>query len=205
MAQIDERVVVLDKAQPPVGHLPRQPVVAVDINLHGVGKIRLPAEVHQAEVGVQPVIVQDPLRTAGEDQPRLAFPVSQLHGGARFRDAEDGHQAHVEAVFADQLVDEFLFLESALAIFVGAALLPGDVLAIFDQRFRMPLQPRQKVFPPHPQNPIHVIVQIILAAKRQIALENDPIKTAQQGYNGNGKLLDKTFGKVHGVLLSMAT
>ena len=94
--------------------------------------------------------------------------------------------------------------QGSLAIFVGAAMLAGYFLAMFDQPFRMPLQPGQKVLPPHPQHPIHVIVQIILAAKRQIALENDPIKTAQQGYNGNGKLLDKTFGKVHGVLLSMA-
>jgi len=56
----------------------------------------------------------------------------QLHGRARFLNAEDGHQADMQAIFADQRVDELLFLEPALTVFVGAAMLPGKFLSICD-------------------------------------------------------------------------
>jgi hypothetical protein len=70
IVEVGEGVVSLDEAELSVSHLPGQPIVAVDVNLDGEGEPGLDADVHQAEFGIEVVVVENALRSPGEGQTR---------------------------------------------------------------------------------------------------------------------------------------
>ena len=51
------------------------------------------------------------------------------------------------------------------------------------------------------QSVVHPGIQLSFAVKRQITLENDPVKTRQSCHDEAAELVEKSFGELHGVLL----
>lgn len=84
-----EGVVVLDESHPPSGRLSRQPGVAVDVHLHREREPGLNADVHEPEVTVEVVEVENPLRPPRMHQHRPSLRMHQPDRLARLLDAED--------------------------------------------------------------------------------------------------------------------
>ena len=64
VVELGERVVLLHEAQLLLHHLLGQPFVAIDVDLDGEREPGLQADVDQAELGIEEVVVEDPLLPA---------------------------------------------------------------------------------------------------------------------------------------------
>jgi hypothetical protein len=161
----------------------------------------LQADVHQAEFGIEEVVVKDALRPTceGEAWPTLA--VKELDGAASFLDAEDGDQAVVAPMFAKGLPDEFLLAMEALEVMIRSPGLCCLLLGMVDKGLGLLLDPRQEILAADLEAVIDPAVQVIVAAKGEIALENDSIMAAENGYNRIGEFLREVEVRRHGVLL----
>ena len=69
-----------------------------------------------------------------------------------------------------------------------------------DQFFGSLFQLRDKIDAADSQSLVHPGIQLAFAVKRQIALENDSVKTRQYCYDEAAELVEKSFGELHGVL-----
>ena len=99
VVELQEGVVGLDEAEAALLHLPGEPFVAIDVDLAGEGKHGLQADVHEAEVGVEEVKVEDALRSRRKARRgRCAMP--ELDAAAMFLAAQDGDQAVAVRLFA---------------------------------------------------------------------------------------------------------
>ena len=90
--QFRKTVIVLHEAQATLGHLPSQPVVAVDVHLYRVREPRFQPDMHQAEALVNEVIVQHSLWALGELQTRSLVAMSQLHSATGLLHTQHGHK-----------------------------------------------------------------------------------------------------------------
>ncbi len=72
----------------------------VDVNLGGEGKHGLHADVHQAEVGIEEIEVEDALRPGSKRQARPLFAMQKLDGAAMLLAAQHGDQAVVMGLIA---------------------------------------------------------------------------------------------------------
>ena len=150
------------------------------------------------------IIVQHALWPPFEVQRRTPFAVLQGDRAARFLHAQHGDETLAEPIFADELLNELLLLELPLAILVRPTGPLRHPLGVFDQRLRMLLQEGQKVLAPYLQHVVHPRIQMFVASEREVSLENDTVKTTQNGYNDLGKRIDKSLRELHGVLRLMA-
>ena len=204
VVELCEGVVMLHEAEAFFEHLPGQPVVAVDVDLDRVGEPRFQADIHQAEFGVQVIIVQHALRPPLEVQRRTAFAVFQGNRAAGLLNAQHGDHSLGELILADECLNELVLLELSLAILVGATGPLCQRLGVPDQRLGMLFQKRQEVFAFDSQTIIDPGIQIRFSPERQISFENHSIKATQDRDNGNSKLFEKSRRELHGVLRMMA-
>ena len=182
-------------------HLLGQPVVAVDVDLHGVREPGLEPHVHQAEVRIDAVVVEDALRTIGEDQFGPPNGMAEFDRATGFLAAEDGHQPLGDRLAADDVLDKALFAELPLAVLVGPACRLGQPLGMVNQLVGELFEHRDEILTADAQYTVDKRVQMSVAAKGKVPLKDDSIKTRQRPYNEVGELLDEV---AHGVLLSMA-
>ena len=109
------------------------------------------------------------LGATSKGKARLLLSVSQLHRATRFLDAQNSHQPHVQGIAANDTFDQFFFIDFALAIFIGTVVLLRQLLAVIYQKLRMPFQPWQEVFPPHPQPRVDEAVQVTFITEGQMS------------------------------------
>jgi len=196
--QLGEGIVALAEPNPLLVHLAGEPVVTVDVDLNSVREPGLDTDVHQAELGVDTVVVENPLGTVSELQVGTTLAVPELDGAAGFLAAEYGDETTADGVAPDNVLDEGLLAKSPLTVLVGPPRALGESLGMADQRLGMIFEHRDKVLAANMHNPIDIRVQMGVIAKGKISLENDSIKAAQCCYNGRSEFLDKG---THGVLL----
>lgn len=199
--QLSEGIVTLDEAELFVCHLTCQPIVTVHVDLDCVREPGLQSYVDQPELGIESVVVQDTLRTVGEGQFGALASVFEFDRATRFLTAQDGNQPLCQTVLADDLLDELFLAASAPEIHIRPCFTLGGLLGVPDKFFGLLLGKADEVLTPHLQNLIDKGIQMAVAAEREMSLEDDSIKTGQNGYNGRSKLLQKTSTELHGVLL----
>ncbi len=199
-----EGVVLLDEAELGVNHLPGQPVVAVDVDLDGKREPSLQADVDQAELRIEEVEVQHPLRPTSEDEPRTFRAVQQLHRAASFHAAEDGDQAFGDAARSDVLGNEGFLALVALQKLIRRLRFPRQGLGVVHERLRLLLDPGQEILAPHAEFAIDKGVEIPVGAEGEMTLENHSIMATQRRYNRIGELLREVEARRHGVLLPEA-
>lgn len=158
---------------------------------------------HQAKLRIDLVVVQNPLRTAAEDQPGPFVRIGQFDRAAGLLHAQYRDQPLLHPITPDEVLDVQLLADSAGHIFVGTPRGLSECLGVGDEFLGFPLQVFQKVGPPDPEGVVHPGIQSVLTVERQIALENHPVETRQYTDNQVTKLGDESFGELHGVLLRM--
>jgi len=191
-------VVVLTEANALFDHLAGEPIVSVDVNLHGVGEPGLDAHVHQAEFFIDAVIVEDPLGSVSKVEFGSLTAMTKLDGAAGLLAAEDGHKPLVDGILSNDVLDESLLAKLPLLVDIGSTCRLGQGLGMLDQRMGVFFKHRDKIFAPHPQHVVDKRVQLAVVPKWKISFENDSIKTAQRCYNHMCELVDEI---IHGVLL----
>jgi hypothetical protein len=90
--ELREGVVALAEADSLARHLTGEPVVAVDVDLDRVREPGLDPHVHQAELAVDAVVVENPLRTVSKLKPGTLLAVAKFDGAAGFLTTQHGHQ-----------------------------------------------------------------------------------------------------------------
>src|SRR5271169_3584069 len=62
LIELSKSIVVLHETQSTLRQLPGQPLMAIDVDLHGEREPALQAEVDQAKLGIEEIVVQHALR-----------------------------------------------------------------------------------------------------------------------------------------------
>src|SRR5262249_7275209 len=175
--------------------------MAVDVNLERIREPGLHAEVEQAKVGVEEVVVEDALRTPGEDQARSPVAIAELDRAAGFLAAQHTDQSLAEAALADDLLDQVFLAVLALQVVVGGLVLRGELFAVRDEDFGLLFQEIQEVGAAQAEGAVHKTVEVGFTEKGQMAFEDHAIKAREGGDKGSGKLGEKGIRCLHGVRL----
>lgn len=199
IVELGEGVVALNEAELAAVHLPGEPVVAVDVDLDGEGKPGLDADVHQSELGIEEVVVEDALRPRGEGEPGPIFALKEFDGAAGFHDLKHGDEAFALWTLAEQFLDEWFLLGFAGEPLEGNAGLVGFGLSMIDEGLRLLLDEGEKIFAAHLEAVIDPAIKMVVAAEGQVPLENDSVVAAEGGYNRVGEFRREV--RRHGVLL----
>src|SRR5205814_5214570 len=133
VVELCERVVLLHEAQLLLDHLLGQPLVAIDVDLDGERQPGLQADVDQAELGIEKVVIEDPLLPRSADELRSIGAGDECKGGTGFLGAQDADKSFEDALVSYELLSPLVLAELAGAILVGAASLPRPVLGVIDQ------------------------------------------------------------------------
>ena len=100
VVDIDKSVVGLDEADALLVELAGEPFVAIDLDLGGERKHGLDADIHQTEVGIEEIEVEDALRPGSKRQTRPLVAMQKFDGAAMFFATQDGDQAVVMGLIA---------------------------------------------------------------------------------------------------------
>jgi hypothetical protein len=196
--ELHKGVVRLDEAQAAFEHLPGEPFMAVDVHLTGEGKHGLQADVHQAELGVEEVEVEDALRTLAEGELRTVLATEELDAAAEFFAAQDGDQAVATRLLFEQLMDEPVLVRLGFEVLVGGVGVLGQPLSVLDETLGERFDEGQEILAFDFEAVIDEAIEVFVAAEGKVAVKNHSVMAGQDGYNGRRESFDKT---VHGVLL----
>jgi len=190
-----EGVVFLAIGDPMPLELACQDFVAMDTDLDGQRKPRLDADMHQSHLPVQEVEVERQALAAGRHQPRPALAGHQLetcHG------SQDADQALTEPFVADYLLHKVFLLLTAVQVDHRPPGPLGHRLRMLEEASGMLLDETSEVLGAQAVLTEHMLPDL-RANHRQVALEHDPVETAQDTANHLAILMDEAF---YGVLLS---
>ena len=193
---------LLHEAQLLLHHLLGQPFVAVDVDLDGERQPGLQADVDQAELGIEEVVVEHPLLSVSTDELGPLGAGHECEGRTGFQSAEDADESLGDALVADEVVGPLVLAELAGAIDVGAAGLPSPFLGMLDQTVGvLGGQGFHEVGAANFQNAIDEVFEFAGSRQGEMALEDDAVKTGEHGDDQAGKLGDEARQRLHGVLL----
>ena len=133
VVELGEGVVLLHEAQFLLHHLLGQPFVAVDVDLDRERQPGLQADVDQAELRIEEVIVEHALLPGSADELGPFGAGHECEGRAGFLGAEDADESLGDALVADEVLGPLVLAELAGAIDVGAAGLLRPALGVLDQ------------------------------------------------------------------------
>jgi hypothetical protein len=133
IVELSERVVLLHEAQFFLHHLLGKPFVAIDVDLDRKRQPGLQANVDQAELGIEKVIIKDPLLPRPTDELRTIGTKYECKGMTCFLGAEDADEPLGDTLIANDVLGPLVFAELASAILVYAACLPSPALSVLDQ------------------------------------------------------------------------
>jgi hypothetical protein len=133
--QLDEGITLLHETELSPGHLLGDIVVAVDIHLNRERSPGLQADVHQAEVVVQEVVIEDPLWHVSAFETRPTLGLNELERTATFHDAQDANQTGTDTLFVQLLLGPGILVNLSLLILENPALPLRIVLSVLDQPF----------------------------------------------------------------------
>lgn len=156
------------------------------------------ADIHEPEVPIKVVEVQDSLRPPRMHQYRPSLGMHQPNRFASLLDAEQSDEAFGQPVTADDVGDQGLLAEEALLVLVGSPRCLGERFTMSDQIVGMPFQKLQKVLATDLQHVVHEAVEPGLVLERKVTLENHPVEALQCGGDRAPELLDE---RIHGALL----
>ena len=202
VVELGERVVLLHEAQLLVHHLLGEPLVAVDVDLDGERQPGLEADVDQAELTVEEVVVEDPLLAGPADELRPFRPGHECERRTGFQGTEDAHESLGDALVSDEVVGPLVLAELAGAIRVGAAGLLRPVLGMRDQAIGvLGCQGLHEVATADLQDAVDEVLEFAGGGQGQMALEDDAVEAGEHGDDEAGKLGDEARQRLHGVLL----
>ena len=201
VVDVQERVVGLDETDATFEHLPGEPFVAVDVDLASEGKQSLDANVHEPEVVVEEVEVEDALGLTAEGKARPPLAMQEFDAAAMFLAAQDGDKTVLAGFVAKEFLDEFVLVGLGLKVLIRRVGLLRQLFGMIDQTLGKGLEKRQKVHAFHLEGVIDKAIELLVAAKGEMAVENDAIMATENRYNGGRETFDKA---VHGVLLPRA-
>jgi hypothetical protein len=161
----------------------------------------LQADVHQTELGLEEVVVQDTLRPTGEGAAWPMLAMKEFDGAASFLDAQDSNQAILAPTFAPNFLDELLLAMEAPERLIRRLGLLRQLLGMIDEHLRLLFDEGQKVHAAHLEAVVDPAVEMLVTAEGKVALENDAIMAAENGYNQIGEFLREVEVRRHGVLL----
>jgi hypothetical protein len=124
----------------------------------------------------------------------------QFYGAARFHDLEYRDEALLDGGLAEQTLDKVFFLGLAFESLKANASLFGFGLCMIHEGLRLLLDEGQEIHAAHLEAAVNPAIQMVVAPKRKISLENDSIMATEDGYNRGGEFLREV--RRHGVLLS---
>ena len=202
VVELCERVVLLHEAQFLLHHLLGEPFVAIDVDLDSERQPGLQANVDQAELGIEEVVIEDPLLPGSADE---LGPVGTRHkreGRTRLLGAEDTDKSLGDTLVADEVLGPLVLAELAGAIQVDSASLPRPALSMRDETVRVLRRHGfHEVGAANFQNAIDEVFEFAGSRQGQMALEDDAVKTGEHGDDQAGKLGDEARQRLHGVLL----
>ena len=91
------------------------------------------ADVHQAEVAVQEVVIEDPLWYVSALETRPTFALNELERTATFHDAQDANQTGTDAPFVQLLLGPSILVNLALLVIENPALPLRILLSVVHQ------------------------------------------------------------------------
>src|SRR5207249_1054055 len=154
--------------------------------------------VHEAKIGIEEVEVQDALGALAEGELRTVLPAQEFDAAAKLLAAQDGDQAVAVRFLFEEAVDKLVFVRLGFEVLVGGVGVLGQGVGVFDETLGERLNEGQKILALDFEPVIDEAIEVLVAAKREMAVKNHSIMAGQDGYNSRRESFDKT---VHGVLL----
>jgi hypothetical protein len=142
---LQKSVLALDEAEVTLLHLPGEPFMAVDVDLTGEGKHGLHADVHETEVGIKEVVVQNALRSLSEGEARATLPAEQLDATAKFLAAQHGHQPLGFRFLLEQIMAKLVLVRFGFEVFVWGVGVLGQGPRMFHETLRERLDEGQEI------------------------------------------------------------
>lgn len=155
---------------------------------------------HQAEVTIEEVKIQHALRPFGKDQSRPLVAMSQLGGATRFLHTQHGDESCNDFVATDDLLNQTFLGKPALLILIGTSGFVRQGFGVLDQLLRALLELFDKIDAADLQSAIDPRIQLSDTVKREVTFEDHAVETRQHTGDQTLELIQKTAGKVHGVL-----
>src|SRR5262249_55501136 len=178
------------------------PLRAIDVDLDGEREPSLQADGDQAELGIEEVVVEDPLLSGSADELRPIGAGDQRQGGAGFWGAEDADESLGDALVADEVLGPRVLAERAGAILGGAAGLRRPFPGLLDQAIGVLGGDRlHEIGAADLEDAIDEGLEFAGSGQGEMALEDDAIKTGEHGDDQTGKLGDEARQRLQGVLL----
>ena len=134
VVELREGVVLKDEAHLQTGHLLGEPIVAVDADLQRIRSPGLQADMDQAQLFIEKVVVEDalPPRHGHEARPRRGeFEGKRIAG---FHGAQDADEAAVDALFAQDFLGPLVLAKGTRAIEKSPVGFAGPTLGVSDER-----------------------------------------------------------------------
>lgn len=203
--ELGEGVVLADEAQAQTNQLLREPMVAVGVDLEREGSPGLQADVDEAQLRIEKVVVEDALlpRPGDESGPFLAGDEGERIAG--FQSAEDADETVFDGLFAEEPFRPGFFLKRTGAIEIRSPRLASDPLGVLDERFG-PLgsDDVHEVATPNLERPIDESFEFRRRCDGKMTFEDHAVKAMQRANDETGKLGDETPYCVHGILSRLA-
>jgi hypothetical protein len=114
---------------------------------------------------------------------------------------QDSDEAIGARFFEQELVDEFFLVGLGFEMVIGSVGLLGEGFGMIDEALGLGLDEREKVLASDFEDVIDEAIEMLVAAEGEMAVKDDPVMAAEDGYNGGRESFAKA---VHGVLLPTA-
>jgi hypothetical protein len=178
--------------------------VAVDVDLDGERQPGLQADVDQAELGIEEVVIEHPLLPGSADELGPLGAGHKSEGRASFLSAEDADESLGDALVADEVLGPLVLAELAGAIFVGATGIPSPALGMLDQAVGVLGRPGfHEVCAANFQDAIDEVFEFAGSRQGEMALEDDPVEAMEGADDEAGELDQKAPCCGHGILPRM--
>src|SRR6202030_3868781 len=135
IVELGEGVVLEHEAHAQTNQLLGEPIVAVDVDLERERRPGLQADVNEAKLRIEEVIVEDVLLPWLGDETRPIFAGDEGKGVAGFLSAEDADEPAFDALIAHEPLRPLVLLEGALAIEISALVFTRPTLGMFHEPF----------------------------------------------------------------------
>ena len=179
--------------------------MAVDVDLDSERQPGLQADVDQAELRIEEVVIEDPLLPGSADELRPFGAGHECEGRTGFLGAEDADESLGDALVADEVVGPLVLAELAGAIHVGAAGLLRPALGMLDQAVGvLGRHGFHEVATANFQNAIDEVFEFAGSRQGQMALEDDPVEAMRAWQTMRlANLTTKRHSVLHGILPRM--
>ena len=177
VAQLREAVVGLLEEDILLLHLAGQELMAIDINLTGERSPGLQTDMHQAEVGIEEVIIKDALRHSARHKNGAFIGIAKFERRTGFLDAQDADKTLLDVVLVALALGPGVLVDVALKIQIRSTELGRVILGMLHETLGPSVHGLlHEVAAPLLENVIDKPVQFLGARDGQMPLEDDPVE-----------------------------